>query len=57
MAFEPLEFTKSWENSDDFPTYEPDERQVRADLQQLHDETRDGLNRLIDIAFHVRPPV
>jgi len=47
MAFEPLEFTKNWENSEDFPTYEPDESQVRADLQWLHNETRDGLNRLI----------
>ena len=47
MAFEPLEFTKNWENSEDFPTYEPDEAQVRADLQWLHNETRDGLNRLI----------
>ena len=47
MAFEPLEFTKNWENPEDFPAYEPDERQVRADLQRLHEETRQGLNRLI----------
>lgn len=47
MAFEPLEYTKSWENPEDFPTYEPNEAQVRADLQLLHDEARDGLNRLI----------
>ena len=47
MAFEPLEFTKNWENTEDFPTYEPDERQVRADLQWLHNETREGLNRLV----------
>ena len=25
MAFTPLTFTKSWENAEDFPTYEPDE--------------------------------
>lgn len=48
MAFEKLKFTKSWENAADFPTYEPSEAQVRADLQLLHDETRDGLNRLVD---------
>lgn len=47
MAFEPFEFTKNWENSMDFPTYEPDESRVRADLQWLHNEARDGLNRLI----------
>lgn len=47
MGFEPFSFTKSWKNDRDFPTYEPDEGQVRADLQCLHDEARDGLNRLI----------
>lgn len=47
MGFTPLEFTKSWENPADFPTYEPDEAQVRADLQLLHDETRESLNRLV----------
>lgn len=48
MPFEPLKFTKSWENPEDFPTYEPNEAQVRADLQLLHDQARDGLNRLIE---------
>ena len=48
MAFSPLVFTKSWENSDDFPTYEPNETQVRADLQLLHDETRNWINRLVE---------
>ena len=48
MAFEKLQFTKSWESDQDFPTYEPSEAQVRADLQLLHDEARDGLNRLVD---------
>jgi len=47
MAFSPLVFSKSWENSDDFPTYEPNESQVRADLQFLHDETRTWLNDLV----------
>lgn len=47
MAFEALEFTKSWTNAADFPTYEPDEAQVRADLQLLHEETRAGFNRLV----------
>jgi len=47
MAFETFEYTKSWENPEDFPTYEPDENRVRADLQWLHNEVKDGLNRLI----------
>lgn len=48
MAFQSFAFTKSWRNAQDFPTYEEEERQVREDLQCLHDETKDGLNRLID---------
>lgn len=48
MAFLPLKFSKSWKNSEDFPTYEPDEEQVRADMQLLHDETRDCLNGLVE---------
>lgn len=48
MAFEKLQFTKSWTNAQDFPTYEPSEAQVRADLQLLHDEARNGLNKLVD---------
>lgn len=48
MAFQRLEYTKSWRNPADFPTYEPEEAQVRADLQLLHDEARDGINRVVD---------
>lgn len=48
MAFESFAFTKSWRSEQDFPTYEEEEGQVREDLQCLHDETKDGLNRLID---------
>ena len=48
MAFEPLVFSKTWKKPEDFPAYEPNEEQVRADLQLLHDETKDGLNRLIE---------
>ncbi|MDD6188839.1 MAG: hypothetical protein PUB32_04590 [Clostridiales bacterium] len=43
-----LEFTKSWLNKNDFPTYEESEEQVRRDMQSLHDEARDALNALID---------
>ena len=47
MAFSTLTFTKSWENAADFPTYEENEQQVRADLQYLHDEMRDAFNALV----------
>lgn len=44
MALERLEFTKDWNNPEDFPTYEPSESKVRADMQLLYDEIRDYLN-------------
>ena len=43
-----LTFTKDWTNPSDFPSYEADEGRVRADLQQLHNETKAALNSLID---------
>lgn len=43
-----LKFSKSWKNANDFPTVEVDEAKVRADMQQLHDETKDAFNALID---------
>lgn len=46
--FEKLEFTKDWTSADDFPTYEPDETQVRADMQLLHNEAKAALNALIE---------
>ena len=42
-----LAFTKVWTNPTDFPTYQPNEEQVRKDLQLLHDETRDYLNDVL----------
>lgn len=44
MAFEELQFTKSWENAEDFPTFEQDETRVRADMQLLYNEIRDFIN-------------
>ena len=46
MSFTKLEFTKSWTEPDDFPTFEDSEEQVRSDMQLLFDECRDGVNRL-----------
>ena len=45
---EKLEFSKDWTNAEDFPTYEPDESQVRADLQLLHNEAKAAINALVD---------
>lgn len=46
MAFKRLNFTKTWLSPVDFPTEEDSESQVRADLQCLHDEAKNGLNAL-----------
>ena len=46
MSFTKLEFTKNWRSPEDFPTFEDSEEQVRADMQFLFDECRDGVNRL-----------
>ena len=46
--FDRLTFTKDWTRAADFPTYEPDETQVRADLQLLHNEAKAALNALMD---------
>ena len=45
---EKLEFSKDWTKAEDFPTYEPDESQVRADLQLLHNEAKTAINALVD---------
>jgi len=46
--FDKLTYTKSWNSAADFPTYEPDETRVRADLQLLHDEARAAINALVE---------
>lgn len=38
------EFSKTWESSEDFPTIELSEAQVRRDMQCLHDEMKDHVN-------------
>lgn len=45
---EKLEFSKDWTDAEGFPTYEPDESQVRADLQLLHNEAKAAINALVD---------
>ena len=48
MSLSNFALTKSWENPEDFPTYEAEEAQVRADMQCLFDELAEGLQKLID---------
>lgn len=53
MAIEPIEQfafnpASGWNDSTRFPTYEDNEEQVRADLQALHNQTRDYINSLRD---------
>ena len=47
MAYSPLAFTKNWNSFSDFPTYEDNEAQVRADMQELHDQTKTYLNETL----------
>lgn len=48
MSLPKLEYTKNWNNPEDFPTYETRETRVRADMQYLYDEIREAFNRLVD---------
>lgn len=47
MSIGGLEFTKDWTNPVDFPTYEDNETQVRADIQCLYDEIKNYINRTL----------
>ena len=44
FAFDP---PTGWNDSTRFPTYEGSEVQVREDMQELHDQTRDYINSLV----------
>lgn len=47
MAIQKFQFSRLWTNPSDFPSYEPSEAQVRADMQELHDQTKDYINNNI----------
>lgn len=47
VEFEKLKFTRDWNNTSDFPTYEENEQKVRADMQALHDETKEFINETL----------
>ena len=44
MALSLMTFDKDWNNQLDFPTYEPNEEQVRADMQYLFDAIKNHYN-------------
>ena len=44
MAFKELNYRKVWTSAEDFPTYENDEQQVRADMQYHPDAVKDYIN-------------
>lgn len=49
---EDFEFSKNWEDSDDFPTRQFVEAQVRADIQLLFDELKNFINDSIVAALN-----
>ncbi len=48
MAFTKLVFEKDWTRSEDFPTHESSEVQVRADMQYHPNALRNFINALLD---------
>jgi len=48
MGFTKFKFKRDWRNADDFKTIENEEEVVRADMQALHEETKDAIHKLID---------
>lgn len=47
MAITKLNFSRNWENPEDFPTVETDEVKVRQDMQFLHDEIKKYINETL----------
>ena len=47
MSIEQFSFSKSWRDSEAFPTYQDSETQVRDDLQCLHDELAAYVNETV----------
>lgn len=47
MAIDKLTFSRVWTNPEDFATYLDNETEIRADMQALHDETRDYVNNIL----------
>lgn len=47
MAFTKLSYKKDWNRAEDFPTYQTDETQVRADLQYHPDAVKEYINNTL----------
>ena len=47
MELKRLQFTKTWEDPADYPTYETSEAQVRADIQSLYTEIQTYINTVL----------
>lgn len=47
MAITGLEFKKDWTRGEDFPPSVQSEEQARQNIQALHNETRDYLNKIL----------
>lgn len=47
MSFTRVVYTADWNDRDRFPTYQPDENLVRADLQELPNQIKTQTNRLM----------
>lgn len=47
ISIQEFQFTKDWNNPTDFPTFQSNEEQVRADQQELHNQTRDFINGVL----------
>ena len=47
MTIGELNFTGDWTNPADFPVTVNSEREARENLQKLHNETRDYLNKVL----------
>lgn len=47
MAFTKLNYGRDWTKAEDFPTYQSDEAQVRADLQYHPDAVKDYINNTL----------
>lgn len=52
IIYENLDFSKEWTDSDDFPTRESSESQVREDIQLLFDELKNYINNVIVVAIN-----
>ena len=48
MSLSRVIYTKDWNKPSDFPTIETSEAQVRADIQELYNQVRSGVNLIAD---------